>query len=521
MLLSRFNLLLKLLVVNGLALFFGLLFFKTTPFVTSINSNRVEKITKDDAKTTLRKQVEMALYQQIHQRESNRLTAMCWAPDTSPETVASFHKKSANQHVESFHSLSTNLPEDYNTSLIWSRTATDGFRGGTIPEVIGKPLTLTWSFVPDGTTIPGYNPSLGEVAAPSNLIAFLDGIYNCTGGSDLTTRCWFYLFEDIFARWEELTGFTYVYEPNDDGQAWTIFGVPAGALGVRGDLRIAGHRIDGDRNVLAYNFFPNTSDMVIDTDDNFYNDTTNNSLKLRNVLSHEHGHGLGLSHSCPVDNKRLMQPFISLDFDGPQEDDILGANFGYGDRFGCNDNVAQATDLGSLNMNGQVIQQVSLDAYDIFNVLEEDFYQIKLEEEGSINITVTPTGTQYLAGTQNIFTGACNPGVPFDALTEGDLNIQLIDSDGLTVLGTANQHAAGIAETLSFGPFLNISAGKTLYIRVFGAAGNQTQMYNLQLALTPPPIPSLSQWGLFIFSLLIINLGVFFIHRQSIYLSRN
>ena len=59
------------------------------------------------------------------------------------------------------------------------------------------------------------------------------------------------------------------------------------------DMRMAGHPIDGNSGILAFNYFPNTGDMVIDTSDNFFATTTSNSLRLRNVLAHEHGHGLG------------------------------------------------------------------------------------------------------------------------------------------------------------------------------------------------------------------------------------
>ena len=70
--------------------------------------------------------------------------------------------------------------------------------------------------------------------------------------------------------------------------------------------------ITGNFGILAYNFFPNSGDMVIDVPDSFYNNTSNNSLGLRNTLAHEHGHGLGLSHVCPVNQTKLMEPFISL-----------------------------------------------------------------------------------------------------------------------------------------------------------------------------------------------------------------
>jgi len=106
--------------------------------------------------------------------------------------------------------------------------------------------------------------------------------------------------------------------PNDDGNPISNVGSAyPGSLGVRGDVRIGGHLIDGNSNILSYNYFPNNGDMVIDTADNFYENLTGNSLGLRNVLAHEHGHGLGFEHVCLINQTKLMEPFISFAFDGP------------------------------------------------------------------------------------------------------------------------------------------------------------------------------------------------------------
>jgi len=125
--------------------------------------------------------------------------------------------------------------------------------------------------------------------------------------------------------------------------------IASGVLGVRGDVRISGHFIDGNSGVLAYNFFPNFGDMVIDTGDNTYNNTASNSLILRNILAHEHGHGLGISHVCPVNQTKLMEPFLTTAFDGPQPDDILAGNRGYGDDNEHNDTPGTATGLVCAN----------------------------------------------------------------------------------------------------------------------------------------------------------------------------
>ena len=153
---------------------------------------------------------------------------LCFAPGTPPERVAQ-----AQQRVTSAAFAISLHPRLMNRSRLdehwtWTATATDG--SGLLR---GEPMTLTWSILPDGTSI---SDGVGEPAAASNLRAFLNGIY-------ANETEWRQIFRAVFARWGELTGITYVEEPNDDGAS---FVGSRGALGVRGDVRIGGHRIDGD-----------------------------------------------------------------------------------------------------------------------------------------------------------------------------------------------------------------------------------------------------------------------------------
>ena len=168
-----------------------------------------------------------------------------------------------------------------------------------------------------------------------------------------TQRPWFTYFQQSFDRWGQLGGMTYVYEPNDDGISLSS---AAGSLGVRGDVRISGNFIDGASNVLAYNFFPNNGDMVLDTGDmGFFGTATQNYRRLRNTVMHEHGHGMGLNHVESNNAGFLMEPFLSTAFDGPQLDDIRGLHRGYGDKYeknGGNDTAATATDIGVFGDGG-------------------------------------------------------------------------------------------------------------------------------------------------------------------------
>ena len=191
-----------------------------------------------------------------------RPPAMCFAPGTDPDYAFAI-----NQLIE------FPLTIQFQQTSRWTRTALSGTGLGQ-----GDPTIITYSFVPDGTAI----PNLIGVSGTSNLRAWLDGIY----GSQDT---WQPLFEQVFDRWSELIGTTYVYEPNDDGAQLNNSN---GFEGVRGDVRIAALTIDGGSGTLAYNNFPNDGDMVFDSADNFFNNTGGNSLRFRNVTAHEHGHGL-------------------------------------------------------------------------------------------------------------------------------------------------------------------------------------------------------------------------------------
>src|SRR5262249_44539560 len=149
------------------------------------------------------------------------------------------------------------------------------------------------------------------------------------GGTNLTQRPWFHLFQESFDRWTQLGGITFVYEPNDSG---TSLSGSAGALGVRGDVRIGGANIDGPSGTLAYTYYPDNGDMVIDTGETtFFTDSTNNYRSFRDTLMHEIGHAFGLDHVISSTEALLMEPYIDTSFDGPQLDDIRGLQGFYGD----------------------------------------------------------------------------------------------------------------------------------------------------------------------------------------------
>jgi hypothetical protein len=350
---------------------------------------------------------------------------------------------------------------DYQIGGRWTSTAS-GSTGST-----GSPAILTWGLVNDGLSIPGFN---GEPTSPSNLISRLNTKY----GSQAT---WLPLFQSVFDRWSSFTGITYVYQPTDDDAA---FGGASGALGVRADLRIGGHTIDGGFNVLAYNFYPGTNnggDMVIDTSEflsgGVFVSTSGNSRTFRNTIAHEHGHGIGLAHVIPLSNTKLMEPQLSTAFDGPQFDDILAAQSLYGDaneKNGRNNTAPTATDLGTL-ANGTNTTLVQWNS--ISSTADTDYFKFTVPAGKSVSFTLQPDGTTYQQGPQN------GTATSFNAGAQGNLNMALYDTDGTTVLQVANTSAIGVAETLSN---LNLAAG-SYYVRVTMTSGS-TQMYKLLSTVT-------------------------------------
>ncbi len=401
---------------------------------------------------------------------------VCWAPGTSAATIAAFERR----HIDNGFQLS---PYRVLGQGRWERTATDG--GGLTQ---GQPTTIRYSIVPDGTPIDGFG---GEAAAPSNLQARLTQIY---GNKDT----WLDLFARVGQALSAQSGLTYVYEPNDDG---AIFGPDIngdrspGQIGVRGDVRVSGHTIDGDSRTLAYNYEPGGGgDMVIDTADDFYEDRRQNDLGVRNVITHEFGHGVGLGHTCPINETKLMEPTVSYEFDGPQFDDIRGLQRFYGDDLENDDTAAISQNLGALN-NGTVNigqdRTVSLD-----DAGDVDFFRFSTLANKSIGITLRPIGNPYLEGAQNE-DGSCTPGTLLDPKTVNNLGFDLLKADDtgtFVSVATVDSTQQGGTETLD--P-KNFAGGGQFQIRVFGGAVKDVQTYAMDVTVgapvtepTPAPTPT-------------------------------
>ncbi len=358
----------------------------------------------------------------------------------------------------------------------WSVTAS-GATGAS-----GTPVTLTWSFASDNTSIPG--------EGASNFISYFDGLFNVTsGGSDLTQRPWFTYFKQSFDRWTALGGITFTYESHDNG---TSLETSSGALGVRGDVRIGGAFVDGASGTLAYTWLPNSGDVVVDTGEtNFYSNSSNSYRQLRNTIMHELGHAFGLLHLESSTDALLMEPIINLGFDGPQLDDVRGIHGMYGDAFEKtngglgNGTAARATSLGALAigstldvgsdaLGGQAVGALETDFVSIANSADTDFFSFTIAAPSLLDATLTPLGGVFNQGVEGGVQSS------FNANARNDLTLSVFATNGTTLLGSANLTAAGGVESLLD---LSLAAAGKYFARVSGAADN-VQLYQLQLAAT-------------------------------------
>lgn len=304
---------------------------------------------------------------------------------------------------------------DFQIGGRWSNTSF-GSAGST-----GNPMMISYSLVPDGTFV----PSSGLGSGASSLFSRMNSLF---GGN---TVLWQSKINQVFERWDQLCGANYVLTI-DDGAALHS---SSGVQNVRGDVRISMITLTNG-NVLAYNYFPNNGDMVLNRSYN-WNQSSGDYRFVRNTLGHEHGHGMGIEHVIPVNDTKLLEPFLSTAFDGPQSDDIQAAQWLYGDPFENNDNNATKTDIGSV-MNGQQVDLLAIERN-----TDTDWFRVVIPEGNALSITATPVGSTYLQGPQG--GGATTR----DSLRIHDLRLSALQSDGTTVIQVQNAAGIGLPESIT------------------------------------------------------------------------
>ncbi|MEO0530620.1 MAG: matrixin family metalloprotease [Planctomycetota bacterium] len=374
----------------------------------------------------------------------------------------------------------------------WNRTATEGFIG----SARGVPATVTWGIIDDGTSITGGR----EGTSPSDLIDMLNRQHGASRTGLVEDAPWFRFFEDSFNRISELSGVTYIYEPNDGGAPIVNTGASqAGVPGQYPDVRIGGHFVGSSDtgNTLAYNYFPDHGDMVIDTDDAaFFNNSFRDYRRLRNTIMHEAGHGLGLSHVESSNSGQLMEPFIQTGFEGPQIDDILALHRNYGDVFeklnGGNDSGRSPTRIGTfddddtwvLGNDGRksVVERDDADFVSIDGARDVDFFLFNVDVPSIVDVTLFQVGRTYNEGRQNqeqsqLVTSQLNP-LELTVLSGVNGSGIITEAEGEVIARLGKEVSS-----------LELDPGRDYYIRVNGTVDN-VQLYELRLNFAEIPEPT-------------------------------
>jgi hypothetical protein len=369
---------------------------------------------------------------------------LCFAPGTPPEYVEYISRLVFGDFLPA-----------YARDARWTSTSY-GSTGST-----GNPIRLRWSFVPDGVQLPG----LSSGTAPSNLFSSMNSKF---GGN---TTLWQNQFHNSFARWQQVAGIRYE-KVSDDGAA---FPNSAGsATAPRGDVRIGARNLDGAGNVLAFNYYPNVGDMVLDSSESWQSSSGTYRF-LRNTIMHEHGHGLGLGHVIPTNSTKLMEPYLNTNFDGPQDDDIRGAHRNYGDPYEPNNSPSQATLIDMTNTNNTTLEWTSLD-----RTADVDWYRLEIPPFRRLTITVTPIGATYQVGPQGGTTTV------IDTRAIQNLQLELRNSSG-AVIASATANIVGQSEQIA--NFVLPPAGGTFYARVFSGSGStdDVQRYRITVQTSTRP----------------------------------
>jgi hypothetical protein len=358
----------------------------------------------------------------------------------------------------------------------WSATQ---INGGGLQR--GDPVTLRWSVVPDGGS---YSRS-----ANSQLIDFLDDGWNVAAAQrtpDFTNRPWWGVINNAYAQFGRVSGVSlqYVAEQTAAGASTGLFG----------DIRIGGENIDGTPGgALADNTFPDDGDMRIDT-----TRESNGSIGgyfstepgLRNLVIHETGHGVGISHVEFLHGSAgaIMEPGLRTDIWGLQFDDIYALNRQYGDpleRNGGNNVVGTAYHLGNLGANGSLslgtdagdwmVDQFDDDWVGIDGTSDADWYRFSVSGDCFANIRLTPVGPTYTTVAQ----GTVNTSAM------SDLAMQFFTGTP-SVMQLMNVNATGIGQAEVIPARLLTTAGDYL-LRIRGTQ-DANQFYRLDISVSEAPV---------------------------------
>ncbi len=313
-----------------------------------------------------------------------------------------------------------------------------------------QPKLITYSIVPDGTSIGG---------VPSNLQRTLNARF--------ATADWQAQFAKAAAAWEKVANINFTRV----GDSGAPFGVSGNLQSDPrfGDIRIGGYPMTG--SILAFAFLPppanggtSAGDILFNTNISWQINAT--TYDLMTVALHEFGHALGMNHSAI--STAVMWPSYTGAKEVLTSDDTAGIRTIYNSRQndlfdanGTNDLSSEADNISSyIASNGQL----TLPALDSTTPItigsnDPDWYKI--------TVPATTTGTMVVR-MQSTNLSLLSPW------------LAVYNSAGTTLLGQASSMALGDTVTVTIN---NVSAGQVYDIRCEGATTGDSGFgaYGLQV----------------------------------------
>jgi matrixin len=323
-----------------------------------------------------------------------------------------------------------------------------------------KPKMISYSFVPDGTSIGG---------VPSNLRATLNAHF--------ATSDWQAQFAKAATVWQKVANVNFSLL-SDNGAALGVSGKQQ--MDSRfGDIRIGGYAMDP--SILAYAYLAPPANGGTDAGDIFFNTAQSwqingTTYDLMTVAIHEFGHALGMGHS--TDSTAAMYPAYTATKEAVNTDDTSGIRSIYNSRQndffdanGANDVSSVADDISSyIDGNGQL----TLSALDSTTPVmigqgDLDWYKITVPSTttGTMVVKMQSTNLSLLAPGLAVYNGA-----------------------GTTILGQKNSTAMGDTVSVTIN---GVSAGQVYDIRCRGTTTGDSGFgaYGLQVnfgSATQPPV---------------------------------
>jgi hypothetical protein len=314
------------------------------------------------------------------------------------------------------------------------------------------PIRVTYSFVPDGTSIGG---------VPSSLFQTLN--------SKFSTAVWEQQFQKAAAVWESVANINLV-QVDDDGSPLGAYGNPQGDPRF-GDIRFSA--IPQPNGTLASCVLPPPLNPGTEAGDIVLNSSMswqiNSTYDLETVAIHEIGHALGMGHS------QITYACMFANYNGIKQsltsDDISGIQSIYGapqpDRFNSNGS-SNGIFTKATNLNPYITPaaQVSVSGLEIssFGQTEWFYVTVPATTNGTMTATMQSSDLSSLSPSITVFTS------------------------GLRGVGQAS--SASFGDTVSV--TTNVQAGQSYYIRInANMAGATIGAFGLQLnfgSLPQPPI---------------------------------